>query len=209
MCSSDLGSSFILLLGTMLIFALTRRRHAIEELAAGAAELRATFNSAPLGIARTDREGTFLQVNQKLCDIFGYSSEELLKLNADNLTHPADRGIDLAQRGRLACGEVDSYSIEPRGLRKNGSVVWLYHTVSAVRDSAGSPLYYVRLIEDVTEHRRAEETRALLAAIVENSNDAIVGRRLDGTITSWNAAAERLYGYTAACGTGRTSESRS
>src|SRR5262249_24091524 len=97
----------------------------------------------------------------------------------------------------LLAHKLPSYSMETSFIRKNSTVVWINITVSLVCDDDGAPSYFIALIEDITERRKADTTRALLAAIVDSSDDAIIGVAPDGTVITWNTGAEHLFGYRA------------
>jgi len=86
---------------------------------------RATFEQAAVGIAHTEPEGRFLQVNQKLCEMLGYTRDELLGMSAIEVTHPEDRGIDAVRRAQLIAGELETYSVERRCVRKDGAMIWV------------------------------------------------------------------------------------
>ncbi|HEV8520206.1 MAG TPA: EAL domain-containing protein [Burkholderiales bacterium] len=118
---------------------------------------RATFEQAAVGIAHTEPEGRFLQVNQKLCEMLGYTRDELLGMSAIEVTHPEDRGIDAVRRAQLIAGELETYSVERRCVRKDGAVIWVNRTVSMVRDAAGAPLYFIRVMEDITGRKRLQQ----------------------------------------------------
>ncbi len=120
---------------------------------------RATFEQAAVGIAHVGLDGRWLLVNQKLCDIIGYSREELLKLTFQEITHPDDLDADLELSQKLMAGKISTYSMEKRYVRKDGSPVWIYLTGSMVYKSSGEPDYGLAVVEDITERKRAEEQR--------------------------------------------------
>ena len=117
---------------------------------------RLTFEQAAVGIAHVSKDGHYLRVNQKLCEIVGYTQADLRKLTINEISHPADLRADVAQADRVAAGELDQYSTEKRLIRKDGSAVWVNQTVSAVRDSDRRLDYLVCVIEEVTERKQAE-----------------------------------------------------
>jgi diguanylate cyclase (GGDEF)-like protein/PAS domain S-box-containing protein len=108
-------------------------------------------------------DGGFLRVNRALCDMLGYDEDALLQLDFQALTHPDDLGTDLEQLRRALAGEIRTYRLEKRYLRRDGEVVWATLSVSLVSDPAGRPQYFVSQIEDISERKRAEETLRDLA----------------------------------------------
>lgn len=163
---------------------------------------RSTFEMAGLGIAHISPDGRLLRVNGKLCEIIGYSEFEMLSLTLQDITHPDDLEADLAQWEQVRSGTLASYSMEKRCIRKDDSVVWVNLTVAGVRDD-GKLEHFISVVEDITERRKAEEAQFRLGTIVESSDDAIVSKKLDGVITSWNDAATRIFGFTAEEAIGR------
>ena len=125
--------------------------------------------------------------------MLGYAPEELIGRVYLDFVHPDDRAITTQEAGSITAGQSTT-TFQNRYLHRNGAVVWLEWTGVVM---PGDPVMYC-VARDVTQRRAAEEDQAFLAAIVQASHNAIVGVDLGGTIRSWNAGAERLYGYTAA-----------
>ena len=125
----------------------------------GESELRfcATFEQAAVGLAHFAPDGCWLRVNQKLCDIVGYSREELLTRTFQDITYPDDLEADLSYMKQVLADEIKTYSREKRCFRKDGTVVWINLTVSLLREEAGEPKYFISVVEDITERKQAEE----------------------------------------------------
>ena len=125
---------------------------------------RGTFENAAVGVAHGDADGRLLRVNEKLCDIIGYSREELLARSFQDVTHPDDLALNVELYMTLMRGESLSFSLEKRYIRKDGSLVWVNVSVSLQRDAAGKPAYAIALIQDISERRQAEEALRLANA---------------------------------------------
>ncbi|CUX00796.1 PAS domain S-box protein [Rhizobium pusense] len=156
--------------------------------------LRAIFAQSAAGIALGDLTGKLLSVNDHFCRIVGRPRDELIGIRMQEITF-AD---DLPENQRLFQHMVqtgESFEIEKRYVRGDGSLVWVANSVSAIRDDGGNMLQAVAISVDIGERRHAQEIEKHLASMIASSNDAIMGIDLDMKITSWNAAAEKLYGY--------------
>ncbi|HEU0175270.1 MAG TPA: PAS domain S-box protein [Blastocatellia bacterium] len=129
----------------------------IQAARGGEAWFRAIFENAAIGIARVAPDGRWLDVNQRLCDIVGYTREELMTKTFSDITHPDDLESDWNQARRLLAGEIENYSMEKRYYRKDGSIVWVSLTVSVTRKADGSPDYFVSVVEDISARKQAEE----------------------------------------------------
>ncbi|BAL22368.1 sensor histidine kinase [Azoarcus sp. KH32C] len=117
---------------------------------------RATFEQAAVGIALVTPDGRWLRTNQKLCDIVGYTQDELAALTFQDITHPDDLEADLDQVQRMLAGEIETYSLEKRYLRKGGAIVWINLTAALVRQADGSPDYFISVVEDIERRKEAE-----------------------------------------------------
>ena len=169
------------------------------------AKFQATFENAAVGMAHAAPDGSWILVNTCLCEITGYSKQELLTKSFRDITHPEDLQADLAQVERMLRGEIDNYRTEKRYLRKDGSPVWVKLTVSCVRGDRGAVDYFIAVVEDISKQKQAEELLWRQADLLDQSRDAILMWKLGGTITYWSRGAERLYGWPREEAIGRSS----
>jgi PAS domain S-box-containing protein len=130
---------------------------------------RATFEQAAVGLAHMAPDGRWLRVNQRLCDILGYTREELLVRSFPEITHPDDLERDLGYMRQLLAAEIPTYTIEKRYLRKGGGIVWINLTVALVRKNSGDPDYFIGVSEDISEKKRAEEQIQRYVAQLESA----------------------------------------
>ena len=165
--------------------------------------LKAIFAQTTGGIALTDLDGSFVTVNQRYCEIVGYSEAELLTLRMQDITHPDDLPGNLEQFHRMV-KTGSCFDIEKRYLRGDGTLVWVSNSVSVIRNDSGQIIQAVTVTIDVTERKRAQEEARQLAAIIASSDDAIISIDLGLRIRSWNRGAEKLYGYSAEEAIGRS-----
>lgn len=136
---------------------LAAREQQTRELSASETQFLGTFENAAVGIAYIGLDCRWLRVNARLCEITAYPLEELLTKTFIDITHPDDREADLAQVRAMLAGEIPSYSMEKRYIRKDGGIVWVNLTVSLARDTAGLPAYMISVVEDISVRKQAEE----------------------------------------------------
>jgi PAS domain S-box-containing protein len=123
---------------------------------------RATFEQAAVGMAHISNDGHWLRVNQKLCDILGYTQEELLETTWQQITHPEDLEEDLEHVQQLLAGDVQTYSMEKRYMCKDGRIVCANLTVSLVQEESleigipGAPKYFIVAVEQIDERKQIQ-----------------------------------------------------
>ena len=117
---------------------------------------RSTFEQAAIGIAHAAPSGQWLRVNQRLCDMVGYTRVELIARTFADITHPDDLDTDLADMRQVLAGDITTYAKEKRFIRKDGSLIWVNLTLSLVSESSGAPKYLIVVIEDISDRRHAE-----------------------------------------------------
>ncbi|GAA5509641.1 PAS domain S-box protein [Novipirellula caenicola] len=164
---------------------------------------QSTFEQVAMGIAHVSPIGKWLRVNKGLRDILGYSEEELLQSTFQDLTHPDDLNADMDNVQFLLDGRIESYSMEKRYIRKDGSLVWGKLTVSLVRDVIGNPKHFIAVIEDIQQRKDAEAklreyTSQIrkLSLVASKTKHSVVICDAQGRIEWTNDAFTQLTGYT-------------
>src|SRR5262245_13254159 len=132
------------------------KRH-LAEMQESEERCRSAFDHAPIGMALVAPDGGWLQVNQCLCDIIGYSEQELRTMNFQAITHPADLADFLAHLKDVVEGRTLTHQMEKRYFHKLGHEVWVLVGVSLIRDSESKCLHLIFQIQDITDRKRAEQ----------------------------------------------------
>jgi two-component system, cell cycle sensor histidine kinase and response regulator CckA len=167
---------------------VTGRAETKRQLREATEEFESAFHYSGIGMALIDLDGRWLKVNKSVCELVGYDEDELLALRFQDITHPSDLDADLAEVARVLAGEIDSYQMEKRYIRKDGSIVPVLLTVSVVRDEQGAAVRFVSQIQDRTsdvhrreleaelaERRRADSLSVLAGGVAHDFNNLLVG----------------------------------
>jgi PAS domain S-box-containing protein len=141
---------------------ISDRKRSERALAESAQRFRDTFEQAAVGMAQASVDGKLLLVNQKLCEIVGYSRQELMAKNFQDITFGEDLGNELELLRQLLAEEIDNYCIEKRYVCKDGELVWVNLTVSLLQEQNGTQLL-MGVVEDIRERKQAEESLRLHA----------------------------------------------
>ena len=156
-----IGSVLLVRVSRPLVTTIERRTRDLEESIAALKEsenrFRTTFELAGTGIVQGSLDGRFTRMNQRFCQIVGYTPDELLELGFQDLTHPDDLEEEMETLQRVIDGELDTYSMEKRYLRKDSTIVWVNLVVTVVRDETGAPDHFIGVIDDITERRRSQQ----------------------------------------------------
>jgi two-component system, NarL family, sensor histidine kinase UhpB len=171
---------------------ISARKNAEEKLRLSEERFRATFDNAAVGIAHIGPDGRWLRFNNAISTITGYTRDELSKLTFADITHPDDLQADLEQAEQLYAGEIPTYSMEKRYIRKDGSDVWVNLTGSLVRGSDGTPEYAIAIVEDITDRKLAEEKLRVSEERLRELNTSLEKRVKEGIAELSEAYRERM-----------------
>ncbi len=179
---------------------ISLRRQSGEALRESEERFSRLFRHAALGMALVGTDGCFLQVNPALCQMLGYSEQELLSHTFGELTFLEDLDVGVGLFRDLVSGKRDHGWMEKRYVHKDGHTIWALLSTAAVHGSQGNTLYLVSQLQDISERKAAEarlvEKEAQYRGVFEASSDGLLIISLDGRIVEANPAACRLYGYT-------------
>jgi PAS domain S-box-containing protein len=121
------------------------------------ARFRAAFDFSHIGLSIISLSGQFIEVNEALCEIYGYSEAELLTMRFHDVTHPEDLAKNLEYFQQSKDGDIQTYSLEKRYIRKDGQIIWGILTAALILDDSGAPLYYVSQVQDITAQKQAQD----------------------------------------------------
>jgi PAS domain S-box-containing protein len=155
---------------------ITDRKRMEKMLIESEEKYHSVFDNAAMGINLKLPDGTFLEVNQALADILGYDRDELANLSYLAITHPDDVQVSGEMHAALERGDIDTYRIEKRYIRKDQGVVWVDTSVRSLRDSCGKLVCTIGITADITARKMAEEAlreseekiRTLINAVPDN-----------------------------------------
>ena len=151
---------------------ITNEKLLQEKVTKSEEKFRIAFKSSAIGMALISPDGTWKDVNDRLCEIVGYTRKELKNLTFQNITHPEDLGSDLELLNELIKGKRKSYTMEKRYLHKNGNIVWVLLAVAMVADEFGQPVHFISQVKDITHEKKLNEKlyqeRELLKSIIDN-----------------------------------------
>lgn len=136
---------------------ITDKKRTEQTLEISEETFRNAFEYSPIGMVLVSIEGKFIKVNKSICDMLGYTADELISKTFQEITYPDDLEADLALLQKTLNKEVSGYQMEKRYVKKDGGIIWVLLNVGIVRDKAEVPLYFVSQIKDITEHRQAEK----------------------------------------------------
>ncbi|AFY85003.1 PAS domain S-box protein [Oscillatoria acuminata] len=163
------------------------------------AKFRAAFEQAAVGIAHVGLGGNWIEVNQKFCDILGYSREELFTLTYQQITYTDDASFDVEAEDQLYDPAINTVTLEKRYIHKTGSLVWVNMTASMIRNSVGDPQYFLAVFEDISDRKQVELSLKQSQRLLEEAQQiAHVGNWEFDVATekiTWSKELFRIYDY--------------
>ena len=175
---------------------ITQRKQAEKDLQKSEVKFRLAFQNAPIGMALLNMDASFVQLNPALCRMLGYSESELLDMTFRDFTHPEDLEMEIPYYEKCVRGEIDSYRMDKRYVKKDGEIIWVNMTAVITKNRAGQPLYALAMVEDITEVRMAEENRQRLESQLRQAQKMeAIGTLAGGIAHDFNNILGAIIGY--------------
>ncbi len=162
----------------VMISDISERKEVENKLQQEEQRFRYAFENSPIGMAMVSKEGRWIKVNSFLCDVLGYTKEELLQKTFQDITYPDDLDKDLSYVKKMLQKKITSYKMEKRYIHKSGRVVWALLSGSSVFDENGKLLYFIAQIQDIDESKKSSENLAKKIEELESMNNLMIGREL-------------------------------
>ncbi|TDD95054.1 PAS domain-containing protein [Flavobacterium cellulosilyticum] len=194
---------------------ITKEKRLKDELKQSEEQFKGAFEHSAVGMAIVNMEGYWIEANNRLCEILGYSKEEFKILTFEEITYSEDLEEDLENKKKLVSGEATHFNMEKRYIHKNKSLVWVHLSVSVVRNSAGKIQHYIPQIIDISERKRIEEQNKLLTdeinrnktvqlneaknmyrLLADNTDDLVCLHNINGFYSYVSPSIYKLLGYT-------------
>ncbi len=184
----------------LVIFSNIDERKKFEEsLVLSESQFRGLFTQSHVGTAIVGLDKCFIKINDTFCQFLGYREEEMLGKKITDFTHPGDVELGMSDIKRIVDGEIEFSVVQKRYLRKDGTIVWGELTISIVKDEQNNPLYFLPVIQDITERIKAEkdlkESEARFKALIKNSFDMIVLIDYNGIQQFVSESCEKILGF--------------
>jgi PAS domain S-box-containing protein len=159
---------------------------------------RMTFEQAAVGIAHVAPDGHFLRINEKFCELIGYSRAEMLSRRFQDITHPDDLNTDLSQVQQMLAGFIENYTLEKRYIRKDGSIQWVQLTVALTWHDDRTPKYFISVAQDISRRKATEQalrdSEERFRSLVTSTDDIIftldTQQRYTGVYGQWLAKGD-------------------
>jgi PAS domain S-box-containing protein len=193
---------------------ITQEKLLKDELLQSEERFKGAFNHSSFGMAIVNYDDKWIEVNDRMCEILGYTREEFKKLTFIDITYEEDLAADLAYKKQMQNGEIPSFNMEKRYIHKNKSLKWVHLSVSAVKNSVGEIQHYVAQVIDISERKRMEEENRLLIEeknrnkalqlieaknwyrlLADNTIDLVCLHNLDATFKYVSPSVQTLLGY--------------
>ncbi|MDD2904897.1 MAG: PAS domain S-box protein, partial [Sulfurimonas sp.] len=178
---------------------ITQEESLTQQLMLSSLQYETTFKAAQIGIAHVALDGSWIDVNDYLSHLIGYTKEELLSLTFQDITHPDDLQKDMAYVKQLIDGKRETYGMEKRYIHKNGNIIWIYLSVYLLRKSNEEPLYFISTIQDISQIKmlmfELDERKTELENIIKFAPNPIILHDEDGLILMLNEVWSEITGY--------------